>query len=437
MYFASDAGADAFPALIASSDLAALALADYDRFLFANGAFSRLFGRTDGLAGVPITDLFLPGHRAQVDAALRAGRGPAPFCIAEAFRGNAGTFDAEMRFERVSHGGEALLAISAQDITERSRTAAQLKLLAYSDPLTGLANRALFSDRLRHAAMASIQTGHAFAVIALDLDGFKPVNDRHGHDAGDFVLQRVASRLLACLRGTDTVARLGGDEFAVLLPDFHSRAGAADVAERLAKAVRQPISLGKTAVQVGVSAGIAAYPENGATVDHLLAAADGALYEAKGRGRGCAVWATAAVSVPAAPAAPAWDAAHEIGVNEIDRQHSRLASMLDGMAIALRNGQEHAVLFRKIVAFTRFHFATEERMMLACRYSGAAIHRDMHRRLLDDLERLRLDQSDGVSASLTIRYLQEWLLRHIDGADRDLAVALQAAAARGVRLSSC
>jgi hemerythrin len=108
--------------------------------------------------------------------------------------------------------------------------------------------------------------------------------------------------------------------------------------------------------------------------------------------------------------------------------------MLDGMAIALRNGQEHAVLFRKIVAFTRFHFATEERMMLACRYSGAAIHRDMHRRLLDDLERLRLDQSDGVSASLTIRYLQEWLLRHIDGADRDLAVALQAAAARGVRL---
>jgi hemerythrin len=104
-------------------------------------------------------------------------------------------------------------------------------------------------------------------------------------------------------------------------------------------------------------------------------------------------------------------------------------SLLNELADALRNGQKHAAIFREIVRYADFHFATEERLMLTCRYDGAVAHQDMHRRLMDDVRSLRLDEAEGVSVSLTLRYLQEWLLRHIDGADRDLAAALLAAGA--------
>jgi diguanylate cyclase (GGDEF)-like protein/hemerythrin-like metal-binding protein/PAS domain S-box-containing protein len=413
-------------ALLINSNLIALALADHDRLLFVNTAFSRLFGRTGDLADVSILDLVQPVHREHVRAALAARIGPPRSCVAEALRDDGLAFDVELRFEPMTHDNAPLMAIFAQDVTDRSRAEEKLNLLAYSDPLTGLGNRALFADHLRQAMLTARRATQSFALLMLDLDGFKSINDRHGHDAGDRVLQRIAARLLATLRETDSIARIGGDEFAVLLPMLKARGDAMTVADRLVDLARQPISLGQFQVKVGASVGIAVYPEHANTVDHLLAAADSALYEAKRRGRDRAAWATTASVADTAPAQLMWSVAHEVGVREIDEQHAWLVSLLNDLAAALRNGEPHDAALKEVIRYTGFHFATEERLMRGSSYHGAAAHRDMHRRLLEDLRGLRLDGAK-VSVSLIVRYLQEWLLRHVDGADRDLAAALTGA----------
>src|SRR5262249_13644746 len=156
-----------------------------ERLVFANAAFCELFGRGHDLAGTAILDLLLPAYRESVRTALQSLDRPPAICFAEALRGNATTIAVELRFEPVVRHGAALLAIFAQDVTDRFRMEAQLNLLAYSDPLTGLPNRAMFADRLRQAALAARRTGSAFAAVMLDLDGFKQINDRHGHEAGD------------------------------------------------------------------------------------------------------------------------------------------------------------------------------------------------------------------------------------------------------------
>ncbi len=419
--------AEALAALLINSNLIALALADRGRLRFANTAFRRLFDRPGGLEGASLLDLVLPAHRDRVRPALVDACGASPICIAEAFRGEAGTFEVEFRFEPVPIGG-AGLAIFAQDVTDRFRVEAQLNLLAFSDPLTGLGNRAMLADRLRHAMLTTRREGLCFAVLVLDLDGFKQINDRHGHDAGDLVLQRVAARLLAYLRESDTVVRPGGDEFAVLLPHLRCRADAMATADRLIELSSQPIDLGKYAATVGASIGVAMYPEHAGTVGQLLAAADRALYVAKRRGRGRAVWAVASSATEAVPSPLVWNAAHEVGFAEIDEQHAKLVQLLNRLADALRNGEAHDAALDAVIRYASFHFAAEERLMRGCEYPGEAAHREMHRCLLDDLRGLRLDGA-GVSVSLIVQYLREWLLRHVDGADRDLASALHATGA--------
>ena len=198
-------------------------------------------------------------------------------------------------------------------------------------------------------------------------------------------------------------------------------------ADRLIELARQPVGFGKLALQVSASVGIAIYPEHAGGVDQLLAAADRALYTAKRRGRGRAVWATGAATAEIIPAPLVWNVAHEVGIREIDEQHCKLVELLNELTDALRNGEAHHPALRQVVHYTKFHFATEERLMRSHHYDGAAAHRDMHQRLLEDLNALCLDGA-GVSVSLTVRYLREWLLRHVDGADRDLAAALLSAA---------
>ena len=422
----SRSDADALAALLIESNLIALALADRDRLRFANAAFRRLFDRPGGLEDVSIIDLLLPAHRGRIGVALSAPLGPPPPCIAEAFRGEARTFEVEFRFDQVIVDDAIRLAIFAQDVTDRLRVEALLNLLALSDPLTSLGNRAMFADRLRQAALTTRRNAQSFAVLVLDLDDFKQVNDRHGHDAGDRVLQRIAARLLAFLPESDTIVRLGGDEFAVLLPNLTARADAMATADRLIELASQPIALGNFEVKVGASVGIAVYPEHSSTVDQLLTAADRALYAAKRQGRGRAVWATTATAAETIPAPLAWTTAHELGIAEIDEQHCRLMSLLNDLADALRNGEAHGAVLEEVIRYTGFHFATEEHLMRTHHYDGEVAHREMHRRLLDDLRGLRLDET-GTNVSLIVRYLREWLLRHVDGADRDLAAALHAA----------
>jgi diguanylate cyclase (GGDEF)-like protein/hemerythrin-like metal-binding protein/PAS domain S-box-containing protein len=412
-----------FAALLVQSDLIALALARDDSVLFANAAFCRLFGWSDDLAGTPLAALVAPAHRNRVATILRAaGRAPA-ICVAEVLRNDRRMTEVELHARALVAGGDTLCAIFAQDVTDRSRAAARLSLLAFSDPLTGLANRALFADRLRQAALDGRRDGRSFALIVLDLDRFKSINDAHGHATGDAVLQQVAQRLLGNLRASETIARLGGDEFSVLLPLLKQRADSASVTERLLSAIRQPIALGDLRLTISATAGIAVFPEHGNTVERLLVAADTALYTAKHQGGGQCAWASEDMPADVSPQTIVWSVAHEVGVPEMDSQHARLAGLLNELAAALHDGRNPRTAFGEFLRYAAHHFAAEERLMAHAAYAKATEHRDMHQRLLADASALALE-GEEVSASLILRYLQEWLFRHVDGADRELAAVL-------------
>lgn len=172
-----------------------------------------------------------------------------------------------------------------EDITEIRRLQEQLEHMAQHDQLTGLPNRFLLKDRLQQALLQAKRRESKFAVLYLDLDGFKLVNDTHGHEAGDSVLVEVAKRLLACTRESDTVARLGGDEFTVLMGEIKEEGNVERVASLIIKTLSDPIALADKTCAIGVSIGIALYPEDGETPDTLLSRADAALYRVKRQGR--------------------------------------------------------------------------------------------------------------------------------------------------------
>ncbi len=175
--------------------------------------------------------------------------------------------------------------VTLEDITERRRNEKRIEYMAHHDALTGLPNRVLFHERLEES-LTRASRGEGFALLYLDLDRFKPVNDTLGHPAGDALLQEVTRRLLAELRETDAVSRLGGDEFAVLLSSVGQPQQAALLAQRLIGALGTPYAIGGHIVDVGVSIGIALAFGEGETSDGLLKNADLALYRAKLDGRG-------------------------------------------------------------------------------------------------------------------------------------------------------
>jgi diguanylate cyclase (GGDEF)-like protein/PAS domain S-box-containing protein len=171
------------------------------------------------------------------------------------------------------------------DVTERKLLQEQLAKQAFYDSLTGLANRALFHDRADHALARAVRNGGGIAMLLLDLDRFKVINDSLGHHAGDEVLVAVAKRILTSCRTSDTVARLGGDEFVVLLEAEATEEDAIHVAERILEILREPLTCQGREVTIGGSVGIAFSASVGATsTDELLRDADAAMYCAKGRG---------------------------------------------------------------------------------------------------------------------------------------------------------
>ncbi len=186
----------------------------------------------------------------------------------------------------VHHGGERRMIGMIQDITERKRMEGQLLKQAFQDELTGLANRVLFRDRLRHALERRDRHGTLVAVILLDLDGFKRVNDSLGHAVGDELLQIVGRRIASTVRAGETVARLGGDEFAVVIEEVSAKDDPQLLADRLLTLLRMPMRVGGREVVVGVSIGIAVAE---ATDDEetLLRNADTAMYAAKSSGKAC------------------------------------------------------------------------------------------------------------------------------------------------------
>lgn len=171
------------------------------------------------------------------------------------------------------------------DISDIKRTEARLKQMAHYDPLTGLANRTLFRDRLIQALVQAKRANKNVALILLDLDRFKDINDMMGHPVGDALLEKVSERLRACVRESDTVGRLGGDEFTVLAPNLHDTKEVNRIADRILESISEPCIISGREIFVSTSMGIALFPDDGAGPDRLLQNADTALYRAKERGR--------------------------------------------------------------------------------------------------------------------------------------------------------
>lgn len=184
-----------------------------------------------------------------------------------------------------STGGLRYIIGAGTDVTVQYHEARRLSHLAHHDVLTGLPNRSLFQGRLQEAALKCQQENTPFALLYIDLDQFKPINDTLGHKAGDHVLQQVALRMVHTLRKADTVARLGGDEFGVILHDVGSRALASGIAKKLLAAIAPPLHYHSHQLQVGASIGITLFPDDSTDLEQLMAYADSAMYRAKQSGR--------------------------------------------------------------------------------------------------------------------------------------------------------
>lgn len=192
------------------------------------------------------------------------------------------SFPQEISLTAIEDGG---MVCVVRDITERTYAEEQIKHLAYHDALTGLPNRLLFKDRLTVALSHAQRDQNWLAVLFLDLDRFKIINDSLGHNVGDQLLQAVAARVQSCLRDSDTVARLGGDEFTLLLPALAKSEDAAVVAQKILEAVRYPFHIEGREFFITTSIGISLYPEDGADAATLIKNADTAMYQAKEQGR--------------------------------------------------------------------------------------------------------------------------------------------------------
>ncbi len=203
--------------------------------------------------------------------------------------------------------GVTLMGLIAGFRFARGREAEALRnieRLALWDGVTGLPNRTFLADRLGEELSRAERHGRTFALLMFDLDGFKDVNDTHGHAAGDRVLAMVGARASRSMRASDVVARVGGDEFVALLPEA-TREGAASVAEKLRASLAQPYGFGRRTARLSASIGIAFYPEHGRDLETLQRSADAALYAAKRQGKNRAVVATVPEAAPSASSEPA------------------------------------------------------------------------------------------------------------------------------------
>ena len=315
------------------------------------------------------------------------------------------------------------------DITERKETELQINFLAYHDQLTGLPNRTLFFDRFSQAISMAKRNGKRVALLFLDLDGFKPVNDQYGHDAGDAVLKIVADRLLSSVRAVDTVARLGGDEFAIILGQLEVPEEARHAAGKLLTSVAQAMSIGE-GMEVGVRAsiGIGIFPDNGSEMDVLLGKADRAMYLSKESGRDrFTFWNDALATGLIEEGWIQVGDAHLVGFAAIDEQHRHLVDLINALNKSIQAGKDSDEISREfagLIDYTKFHFATEHALMERHRYPGMQLHDVAHARLLMNVSHFNAMLNRGGDL-FVLQSIKDWLLDHIHAEDKQFGAFLK------------
>ena len=200
-------------------------------------------------------------------------------------RMDGGYFALEFVCNELRHGRQKLFTAILRDISERKENEDRIRRLAHHDTLTGLPNRNLLHDRMAQALARVRRHGGRLAILFIDLDRFKPINDKYGHNVGDAVLVEAARRLQDSVRHSDTVARIGGDEFAIVLEEMVRPTEAAKVAGKIVSYLASPIEVLGHTCMIGASVGVALYPDDGSDLDEVIKAADLAMYRVKSSGR--------------------------------------------------------------------------------------------------------------------------------------------------------
>ncbi len=269
-----------------SSDIIAVLDLDLSIRYLSPGAERLLGVPPHYILGTSWLDAVFPADRSKASAIIEASASERP--AQTEFRLLAG--DGSHRYvdvvaTRVIEHDEPGFVLTCHDVTERRALEQQLSYQAFHDSLTGLANRALFRDRLEHAIARSTRSETRFAVLFIDLDDFKDVNDSLGHAAGDSMLRQMTLRLGEAVREEDTVARLGGDEFAILLESVDSDEEVISVATRIVTSAREPFEVGESIISSGLSVGVAIADTSATSAEAVMRNADLALYEAKNHGK--------------------------------------------------------------------------------------------------------------------------------------------------------
>lgn len=269
--------------------------------LYASKRAIELIGRGDALVGMAVSDLLLLSDRLAICVALNQAidtMQPTRINVRVTARATVLWFEMHLTAYLAIDGSPELLAVG-RDVSGQHATEERLRHMATHDALTGLPNRSLLSDRIRMAVSQARRTGVGFSLLALDLDGFKKVNDALGHPVGDALLRVAGERLRAALRDADSLARVGGDEFVVVLPGAVEEREVQLVARRMISSLQLPFEIHGHTLYVGTSIGAAIYPQHGETEVKLLAHADTAMYRAKETGKArCVIYSAQKFSRP-------------------------------------------------------------------------------------------------------------------------------------------
>lgn len=276
-----------------------IAVSVRDRIEFINPAGARLLGSEDmdTMVGTPVIDIIHTEHRAvfqkQLDL-ITQGRDNVPWIEGLFQHGDGLQVEVEFSGIPFTYQGQWAVLLIFRDISERKLAQQRLEYLAHHDGLTGLPNRTLFFDRLNQTFHHARRYQQRFALLFIDLDRFKFVNDSLGHDVGDLLLQETAERIKELVRSCDTVARMGGDEFTIILSRINEPENARMVAEKIVAAISRPFHLAGHVCSIGASIGISIFPDDGDNTEVLIKKADTAMYSAKKNGRGNARFFNAA-----------------------------------------------------------------------------------------------------------------------------------------------